>query len=251
MLAGLLAGLLAFGFGKVIGEPQVDRAIAFEAARDVAKAKADAANGMPAAVPEPALVSREIQASLGLFTGVVVYSTASGGLFALVFAFAFGRIGRLTPHASAALLAFGAIIAVTIVPGLKYPASPPSVGESETIGVRTALYVVMMLISVAAMVGAVIARQRLASRIGGWNASLSAAAGYLVVVTVALAVLPGVDEVPDGFPAELLWQFRTVSLGIQLIMWTSIGLAFGEMAERVLAARPGYGVGHNMPTAWR
>ena len=30
MLAGLIASLLAFGFAKVYGEPQVDRAIAFE-----------------------------------------------------------------------------------------------------------------------------------------------------------------------------------------------------------------------------
>ncbi len=30
MLVGVLAGLLAFGFARIFGEPQVDRAIAFE-----------------------------------------------------------------------------------------------------------------------------------------------------------------------------------------------------------------------------
>ncbi len=30
MLVGLLAGILAFGFAKVFGEPQIDKAIAFE-----------------------------------------------------------------------------------------------------------------------------------------------------------------------------------------------------------------------------
>jgi Probable cobalt transporter subunit (CbtA) len=30
MLVGLFAGLLAFGYAKVFGEPHVDRAIAFE-----------------------------------------------------------------------------------------------------------------------------------------------------------------------------------------------------------------------------
>ena len=30
MIAGLIAGLLAFGIAKIFGEPQVDRAIAFE-----------------------------------------------------------------------------------------------------------------------------------------------------------------------------------------------------------------------------
>ena len=30
MLAGLLAGVLAFGVSRILGEPQVDKAIAFE-----------------------------------------------------------------------------------------------------------------------------------------------------------------------------------------------------------------------------
>ena len=43
-----------------------------------------------------------------------------------------------------------------LVPQLKYPANPPSVGEPETIDVRTALYFEMMLIAVAALVLAVL-----------------------------------------------------------------------------------------------
>jgi hypothetical protein len=46
MLCGLLAGLLVFSFAKVFGEPQVDRATAFESAMDEAKVKADAAKGI-------------------------------------------------------------------------------------------------------------------------------------------------------------------------------------------------------------
>src|SRR6185312_15802850 len=105
MLVGLLAGLLVFGFGRVLGEPQVDQAISFEAAMDAAQAKVDIAKGVPAPIEEPELVSRKVQAGLGLLTGTVVYSTAFGGLFALVFAFAYGRVGSLSPRALAALLA--------------------------------------------------------------------------------------------------------------------------------------------------
>ncbi|HML27733.1 MAG TPA: CbtA family protein, partial [Hyphomicrobium sp.] len=56
MLAGLLAGFLAFGFATVFGEPQVDRAIGFE--EQMAKARGDA--------EEPEIVSRAVQASIGL-----------------------------------------------------------------------------------------------------------------------------------------------------------------------------------------
>jgi hypothetical protein len=75
MLAGVVAGLLAFGFARVFGEPPVDRAIAFEAQMDK----------MKDAMPDPELVGRATQAGLGLFVAVVVYGTAIGGLFALVF----------------------------------------------------------------------------------------------------------------------------------------------------------------------
>jgi putative cobalt transporter subunit CbtA len=39
MLIGILAGLLCFSFLKIVGEPQVDRAIAFETQFDEAKAR--------------------------------------------------------------------------------------------------------------------------------------------------------------------------------------------------------------------
>src|SRR5689334_2690109 len=207
MVVGLVAGLLAFGVGRLVGEPQVDRAIAFEAAMDEAKAKADVAKGMPATAPEPELVSREVQAGLGLFTGVVVYSAAFGGLFALVFAVAYGRVGNLRPRAVSALLALGGFLTLYVVPSLKYPASPPSVGEPDTIGLRTGLYFSMMLVSIVAAVVAVMARRRLASRLDAWSATLLAVAGYLVVVVVAAFLLPAINEVPEGFPAVLLWRF--------------------------------------------
>jgi predicted cobalt transporter CbtA len=232
MLVGVIAGLLVFGFSKVFGEPQVDQAIAFEASMDAARAKQHAAMGLPAEQSEPELVSRAVQASYGLFTGVVVYCAAIGGLFALVFAFANGRVGSLSPRAVSALLAAAGLIAVYVVPTLKYPANPPAVGEPDSIGYRTALYFLMLLISVAAMTGAIILRQHLVFRHGAWSAALLAAAAYIVVIAAVGLALPGIDEVPDGFPAVVLWKFRIASLGMQCVMWVSIGLLFGWLTER-------------------
>lgn len=238
MLVGIIAGLLAFGFSKVFGEPRVDRAIAFETQMHEAQARKDAAMGM-SHVEEPELVSRSTQAGLGLFTGVVVYCAAFGGLFALVFAAANGRVAKLSPRAVAALLAGAGFVAIYLVPNLKYPANPPSVGQPDTIGYRTALYFIMMLISIAAMVGAAMLRNRLAPRHGGWFAALTAIASYLVIVIAAQCLLPGINEVPERFPAVVLWQFRIASLGTQVIMWTTIGLLFGWLTERASANRRG------------
>jgi hypothetical protein len=59
MLVGILAGLFSFGFLKIYGEPQVDRAIAFETQMDEAKAAAERAKGMNVE-EEPELVSRKV-----------------------------------------------------------------------------------------------------------------------------------------------------------------------------------------------
>ena len=245
MLVGVLAGLLAFGFAKVFGEPQVDRAIAFEEQMSETAGEAPAMTMAPGTEmdhgAEAELVSRQVQRTIGLFTGVAVVGTALGGLFALVFAFAYGRVGRLSPRVTAALLAAAGFIAFAFVPGLKYPANPPAVGVAETIGYRTELYFAMVLISIVAAVVAIMIGRRLVARHGGWNAALGGAAAFIAMIVVAQLLLPAINEVPDKFPADLLWRFRVVSFGIQLILWTTIGLAFGALAERSLTTRYGYG----------
>jgi len=239
MLAGIVAGLLSFGFLKVYGEPQVDRAISFETKSDDAKAPADSTKAMSLPEGEQAeLVSRSIQSGLGLFTAVMVYCTAFGGLFSLAFAFAYGRLpGTFAPQGVSALLAATGFVAVYLVPSLKYPASPPSVGDPETIGVRTAYYFIMIAFSLAAMVGSITIKPFFVQRFSNWNATIIVALSYLALVAVAGLLLPAVNEVPEQFPAVVLWKFRIVSVGAQFIMWATIGLLFGAFAQRSLVSK--------------
>jgi predicted cobalt transporter CbtA len=222
MLAGIVAGLLTFSFARIAGEPQVDQAISFEEKADAAKGEA----------PEPELVSRETQAGLGLFTGVMVYGAAIGGLFALVFAYAYGRVGKLGARALSAWLALAAFIAIVIVPNIKYPANPPSIGDPDTIGYRTGLFFLMIAISIAAMVFSLKARRYALAQFGAWNASIIAAGIFVAIIAAVQISLPVINEVPAAFPAVLLWKFRIAAIGMQVIMWTTIGLLFGALAER-------------------
>ncbi len=245
MIVGFVAALLSFGLLKVVGEPEVDRAIAFELAMDEAKAKAEhdvaVAKGEtpPPYEEEPELVSRPTQAGIGLFTGVATYSVAFGGLFALAFAVCYGRIGNWSPRATAALLAVSGFLAVYAVPIIKYPANPPSIGNPDTIGLRTAIYFGMILLSLASMIAAWNVRNRLVDQLGGWNATLIGAAVFLVAGVVFALVMPPLNEVPEGFPAVVLWQFRMASLGAQAILWTVLGLGFGAWVEHDFArAKP-------------
>lgn len=227
MLAGLAAAALALVVAWLYGEPQVGHAIAFEEAR----AHAEHAGH------EPEAVSRGVQKTAGLITAMAVYGVALGGLFSIAFAFASGRLGRLGARATAALVALAGFVAIELVPFLKYPATPPAVGNPATIGSRTALYFCMMALGVLATTAAVIVCRRLVPRLGAWNAITVTAVGHAVLLAVVYRLTPKPDAVPEHFPATVLWNFRIASLGVQLVLWATIGLLFGYLTERSVARR--------------
>ncbi len=230
MLVGILAGFLGFAFAWLLGEPQVDIAIAFE----------DHMHRIAGDPPDPVLVSRAVQSTIGLFTGVVVYSCALGGIFALVFAYAHGRLGRLSPRATAAILAAAGLVVLILVPQIKYPANPPSIGNPATINSRTALYFGMIACSVIAAVASLMLGRSVRSRLDNWNATLTGGGAYVVAMVVVMLVLPPVNEVPTAFSAATLWTFRVVSFGINAVVWTTLGLVFGALTQRHLEPRARY-----------
>ncbi|MFB6932325.1 CbtA family protein [Streptomyces chartreusis] len=226
MLAGLGAGVLALIVAYVLGEPSVDKAIGFEEAHAAGHEH------------EVELVSRSLQSTAGLATGVLIYGVSFGGIAALAYCFALGRVGRFSPRATALLLSGCALLAVHVVPFLKYPANPPAVGDPDTIGRRTTLYFLMMVLSALIAVAATILGRRLAPRLGNWYATVVAVAAFALVIGLAFAFLPVVNEVPADFPATVLWRFRLSALAMQVTLWAGFGLLFGELAERLLNPRP-------------
>ena len=204
MLAGLVAGFFALVVAYLLGESPVDSAIAFEEAHSHEHGGEE-------------LVSRAMQSTAGLATGVLVFGLAIGGIAALAFC-----------------VALGALLSVYVVPYLKYPPNPPAVGDPETIGQRTTLYFLMILLSVLLAVAAVILGKRLAPRLGNWNATAAATAAFVVATGLAFAFLPSFNEVPKDFPATVIWEFRLATLAVQVIFWALFGLAFGHLAERLL-----------------
>ncbi|MFC3490331.1 CbtA family protein [Amycolatopsis roodepoortensis] len=233
MLAGLVAGVLATLFAYFFGEPSVDAAIGLEGSAAHSHSAPGAHEHAPAEAEEE-LVTRGVQSTVGLLTGVGLYGVAVGGLFSLAFAFVYGRLGTLRPRVTAALLAGGAFVVVFLVPFLKYPGNPPAVGQAGTIGSRTSLYFGFVALSLLVGILAAAFGRKLADKLGAWRGGLIAAGGYVVLIGVAAALLPSIDEVPDGFPGSTLWSFRVASVGTQVVLWTALGLAFGALAEKAL-----------------
>jgi predicted cobalt transporter CbtA len=70
-----------------------------------------------------------------------------------------------------------------------------------------------------------------------WRAIALAVGGYVAVMLCAMVLLPDFHEVPgplsgpeglvlDGFPAEMLAEFRAYSLVNQALMWLVIGVTW-------------------------
>lgn len=226
LLAGLIAGVITFGFAYIFGEPSVDGAIAFEdqMATD---------ESAPADEASPT-ITRDTQKSIGLLTGIVFLGVALGGIYSVLFAFANGRIGRLNTSQTAVLLAALCFVTLVLTPWLKYPASPPASTLDDTIGFRTSLYFLMLGFSIVVSVGAWMVRMQLVPRLGQWNATLVTIVGYVVAVMLLNLMLPSVNEVPDGFPAQVLWDFRMASLGTQAVLWGSLALVFSGLVDRTI-----------------
>ena len=227
MLVGLAGGVLAFAFAYVFGEPQMQAAIEFE-------------DSLAAGAGEPTHaepIGRSVQRTIGLLIGAVALGVAFGGLFALGFAYAYGRIGLPGARLTAALLALAAFTTITLVPFTKYPANPPSVGDPESIDQRTLLAFAMIAITACALVAAVRLHAQLSARLRTWDAALVATGVFVAVIAVAQLILPAGDQAPPGFPADVLYRFRLASLGTSATLWLTIGLGFGVAAERLLPPR--------------
>jgi hypothetical protein len=252
LLAGLVAGLAAFLVAYVVAEPQVDAAIALEEAGSAEPAEHSHDEGTAAhshsdhgeeaghTHGEGAEVSRSTQSTWGLATGTLLLGTVLGGATALAAAFALGRLGRLDARGSTAVVTLVGFVATALVPFLKYPPTPPAVGDGETIGERTALYFGFWALSLVAAVAAVVLARRLLEPLGGLGAVVAATVAYLVVVVGIGTALPTVNELGD-FPADVLWYFRRESLLTLVALWSVLGVVLtalvGRDADRVVAAQ--------------
>jgi len=198
---------------------------------------------------------------VGIGVGIIGFGAAMGALFAVAYAICLGRVGNLRPRSLAMLVAGFGFLGFYLVPFIKYPANPPSIGHPETIGARSGLHLLMVGSSLLLLILAVILGHRLQARFGNWNATLIAAAAFVVVIGAVMASLPllghlavniqqyGVQatETPlpltdakgvivfPGFTADVLFKFRFLSVGAQLILWTALGLIFAPLADRLLA----------------
>ncbi len=212
LLAGLAAGLVMGIFHFVLTEPVIDRAIALE----------EAASASGGAASQALAVSRGVQKAV-VVLGTGLYGVVVGIIFAVILVALKGFLPGWRPEIKAAALAGILWWSVGLLPSLKYPAGPPGVGDPETVYFRQGILLGFIALSALAVVlaGTVywwLGRQR---RGQGWRLG-PAVAVYGVLAIVLYAAMPANPD-PVTAPADLVRDFRFLSLAGQVLFWAVLG----------------------------
>ena len=155
-----------------------------------------------------------------------------GALFTVAYAAVRHRMRTPDDWRAAVALAVVGFAGVFLLPFLKYPANPPAIGDPDTIGRRTALYLVAVAWSLVATWGGWRAWRALVG--GGMPAPLAVPATLAIWVTLAvlgLVALPA-DTDPLNAPATLIWQFRLATVAGAAAVWSVVGMVFGWLRMR-------------------
>jgi hypothetical protein len=217
MAAGLLVGLLAGLFAFVVGEPVLDKAIALEEASEDAH--------------HEEIFSRSTQ-KVGLFFATGLFGVTVGGVFGIAYAFFRDRLAAGSELGRSISLSGAIFAGAFLIPFVKYPANPPSVGDPSTIRERTAAYFALVALSLLTVLVAWLSARALKAR--GFDATrrrLMVGVGMVLVVAVLFLSLPAGPSA-EGFPSGVLWAFRFSSLGTQVVFWAGLGMLFGWLCER-------------------
>jgi predicted cobalt transporter CbtA len=241
VLAGLAGGATLALVLLAVGERTITRAIELE----------QRAHGHGTAGDET--FSRGVQQAGGV-VAALIWGVALGAIFAVAYVALRRRLATTSDWRAAVTLAAVAFTTLVLVPFLKYPANPPGVGEPNTVGRRTALYLMVLAWSVLSTVAAwraarVLGQRELPLRSGHAGLPLrSGHAGlaehlrlpvvgllYVGLVALGLAALPGSPD-PVPLPATLVWRFRLASLAGTAAFWAVCGVTFGWLRVAAAAA---------------
>src|ERR1700759_4933067 len=192
-LAGVIAGILGFVFARIFAEPVINQAIAYESGRDHWLDLLNKAAGRPVAPDGPGIFSRTIKSTIGARSGLNAVSAAMGAPVAVAYLVMHGRF-NVRPRTLVWMIAAFGFAGVYLLPFVKYPANPPAIGHTFTIGTRSQLYLTMVFGSLILLGLAVWLARRLTPRLGTVGAVVAAAVAFLVVDGGVIGLLPSLGD---------------------------------------------------------
>jgi len=152
-----------------------------------------------------------------------ILGTSVGALFGIVYAYS--RHVLPGNHEMKKTFALAGIMWFTmfIIPFLKYPANPPTVGDAETVVLRSVLFLTFIAIS---GFGAV-AFHQLFKRLQN-NKKIMAFVGYTIFISILFVLMPpNPDEITA--PMDLVNGFRAMSVLAVSTFWIAAAFILGAL----------------------
>lgn len=220
LLSGFTAGVTHGLVNLVIVEPFLDTAIGLENEQLFASGEEEDTPEFWVEYTQYRTWQKGGQVLAGAILG-----TSIGALFGMVFAFSKNILpGNSLVKKS---LALAAIMWVTlyIIPLLKYPANPPTVGDPETILLRQALYLSFIAISGFGALGFYQIYKRIDKKVFAF-------VGYAAFISMMFVMMPGNPD-PVEAPESMVDGFRVSSaIGVS-VFWLVVGVVLGALWQKV------------------
>jgi len=216
LVSGAFAGFIHGTVNFAIVEPYLDQAIGIENQNLFASGEEEDTPEFWAEYEGYRVWQKSGQIVAGVILGMSV-----GSLFGIVFALSRNSLPGNNVIKKAVILSGIMWFTLYIIPFLKYPANPPTVGDGETVVLRAILYISFIAIS---GLGA-ITFYKLSKKFQN-KKKLVSLAGYAIFITAVFFVMP---ENPDEItaPMNLVNEFRIMSVLGVTSFWVSVGLILG------------------------
>ncbi|EIJ66357.1 putative membrane protein [Candidatus Nitrosopumilus salaria BD31] len=222
LVSGTSAGLVHGIVNYAIVEPYLDQAIGIE--NQHLFASGDEENTPDFWVKYDGY--RVWQKSGQILAGVIL-GTSIGSLFGIVFALSKNSLPGINNVKKALILSGIMWTTLYLIPFLKYPANPPTVGDSETLVLRVFLYLSLIAISGIGAIGFYKLSKKFKNK-----KKFIALIGYGVCISIAFIAMP---DNPDEITVSmtLVNEFRLMSvLGVSSF-WISVSLILGYLWDRL------------------
>ena len=220
LISGAIAGTILGLVNLALVEPYLDKAIGIEVQ--------NAINEGEKVDPQEHVSYRFWQKGGEVIAGTIL-GMALGSLLGIVFAF--GR--KIIPGSNIrkALVLSGIIwLVIFMIPAIKYPANPPTVGDPDTINYRQYLFISFILISGFTALGLSLLYTKMKAK-----SSLK----FLTITTIYTIIMidafifvpPNPDKITA--PMDLVNGFRIMSMLTMTVFWVVLGITFGLIWDKL------------------
>lgn len=221
LISGAIAGTILGVVNLVLVEPYLDKAIGIEVQNSIAAGEK---------VDPIEQVNYRLWQKGGEIIAGAILGMAFGSLLGIVFAF--GR--KIIPgsnNTKKAIILSGIIwLVIFMMPAIKYPANPPTVGDPDTINYREYLFISFILISGFTALGLSIIYIKMKAKTS--LKFLTVSVIYAIIMVGAFVfVPPNPDKITA--PMDIVNGFRIMSVLTMTLFWVVLGITFGLIWDKL------------------